>query len=180
MHKEQAPNETPRARLPVFKLFGRRVAIDAAHLAFVTAIAAWCLWYGLDAYAAQQTLPNLIFIAPATVLALVFYLVIAASCFHVIGREEQAPECERPPMEKGKPRLIAIAIAMLIAFVIIGPTIGFDVAVFVYVGGMLFFLGERRIWNLILTPLIFYLIAIYCFNQILYAPLPLFFFGGDA
>ncbi|MDE1991703.1 MAG: tripartite tricarboxylate transporter TctB family protein [Rhizobiaceae bacterium] len=155
------------------------MAVDLPHLAFATAIAAWCIWYGIDAWRAQQTVANLIMIVPATIGGLILYLVVAFGCFHGLKAGQAEVLCERGKLEKGKGPKIAGTMAMLIAFVIVGPTVGFDVACLLYIGGMLLFLGERRLIPLILIPAIFCGLAIYCFSQILYTPLPLFFFGGD-
>jgi hypothetical protein len=176
MHKELKPS----AFLPVITLAGRRIAVDITHLVFATVIAAWCLWYCLDALHAQRTVSNLIMIVPATIGALIFYLVIAAGCLHILGPDEAHAASERRPLEPGIGVKVAGTMAMLMAFVIVGPTVGFDVACLLYVGGMLFFLGERRMLMLILVPVLFCGIAIYCFSQVLYTPLPLFFFTGDA
>lgn len=175
MHQELKP----AGPLPVMTIGRRRIAVDVPHLAFVTVIAAWCVWYGLDAWSAQKTIANLIMIVPATIGGVILYLVVAFSCFHRLDADHPDVICERGQLEKGKASKIVVTMAMLLAFVIIGPTVGFDIACLLYVGGMLFFLGERRPLPLILTPVIFCALAIYCFSQILYTPLPLFFFGGD-
>lgn len=175
MHKELKPG----APLPTVTIAGQRFGVDLPHLTFVTVIVAWCIWYGFDAWSAQKTTSNLIMIVPATIGAAILYFFVAASCFKRVDPTEEVAVGERGPLEKGKGLKIAVTMAMLLAFVIIGPTVGFDIACFLYIGGMLLFLGERRLVPLIATPLIFCLLAIYCFSQILYTPLPLLFFGGD-
>jgi hypothetical protein len=177
MHKELDSSEI--ASLPVVTVAGRRIAVDVPHLAFITVIAAWCIWYGLDAWGAQKTISNLIMIVPATIGGVLLYLIVAFGCFRVLPPGQTEALGERARLEKGKGIKIAVTMAMLLAFVIIGPTVGFDIACLLYIGGMLLFLGERRPLALILIPVIFCAIAIYCFSQILYTPLPLFFFGGD-
>jgi hypothetical protein len=155
---------------------GRRVAVDLPHLAFATAIAGWCIWYGFDAWHAQRTVSNLILIVPATIGVAIIYLVIAAGCFHTFKPSQTQPASDREPLEPGMGVKVAGTMALLAAFVIAAPTIGFDVACFLYIEGMLLFLGERRIIVLILVPLLFCTLAIYCFSQLLNTPLPLFFF----
>jgi hypothetical protein len=158
-------------------LSGRSVAVDLPHLSFATAIVAWCIWYGFDAWYAQRTVTNLILIVPATIGMVIVYLVVAVGCFHIFAPSEPPPATDRKPLEPGMGVKIAGTMALLAAFVIAAPTIGFDVACFLYVEGMLLFLGERRIIVLILVPLLFCALAIYCFSQLLNTPLPLFFFS---
>ena len=176
MHQELKSSTTV---LPVITIGGRRVAVDLPHFAFATAIAAWCVWYGIDAFHAQKTVANLIMIVPTTIGALILYLVVAAGCFRRLEPAEERPPSHRRPIERSIAIKIAGTMAMLAAFVVIGPTVGFDVACFFYIGGMLLFLGERRILVLIVVPIVFCVLAIYCFSQVLYTPLPLFFLGGD-
>lgn len=126
-----------------------------------------------------KTVANLIMIVPSTVGGIILYVFVAVGCFHSLNLRQPEVLCERSPLERGKGLKIAGTMAMLFGFVIVSPTVGFDVACLLYVGGMLIFLGERRPLPLILIPVIFCAIAIYCFSQILYTPLPLFFFGGD-
>jgi len=158
------------ATQPIFEFSGRRIAIDLPHLAFATTIAGWCAWFLRDAWLSASDVENLILIAPAAIAAIILYGFVAAGCFHrVTGDAKPAPL--RAPLTAG----IAIKIAGAM-----GLLAGFDIASFVYLFAMMFFLGERRILVLLLVPLIFCIAAIYCFNAILSTPLPLFFFSGDA
>jgi hypothetical protein len=65
---------------------------------------------------------------------------------------------------------------LLGALVVAGPTVGFDVAGFVYLAAMMAFLGERRVLVLLLAPLAFCAAVVLGFDKLLAAPLPLFFF----
>lgn len=86
----------------------------------------------------------------------------------------------RPPLAPGIGVKVAGSMALLAAFVVAGPLIGFDVACFVYMLAMLAFLGERRVLILLVVPLLFCAAAIYCFNNLLSTPLPLYFFAGNS
>jgi hypothetical protein len=167
------------AAQPTFHIRGRRIAIDLPHLAFATAIAAWCTWFLQDAWRSAPDVENMILIAPAATAAIILYGFVAAGCFRRIAADGE-PAPLRPPLAASIAIKIAGAMVLLATFVITGPLIGFDIASFVYLLAMMFFLGERRILVLLLVPLIFCLAAIYCFNAILSTPLPLFFFSGDA
>lgn len=156
---------------------GRRtVAVDLPHLAFATAIAAWCAWFCWDAWRAQRDVENLIMIVPASAAALGFYAVVAASCFRVTGGAPDAAGPARRALAPGIGRKIAGTMALLAAYAITGPTIGFDVASFVYVLLMLLLLGERRVVPLVLVPTVFCVVVIYSFATILSTPLPLLLF----
>jgi hypothetical protein len=162
------PTEMPHPAAPAGK-----PAVDLPHLLFVTAIAAWCGWYAFDAWRAQRTVANLILIVPVAVLALLMYLGIAVGC---LRRRAHG----RKPIEGGVGVKILVSMLLLGAFVLAGPLLGFDIACFGYVLLMMYFLGERRPRTLLAVPLLFAAIAVYCFTQLLYVPLPLAFFGGGA
>jgi hypothetical protein len=164
---------------PNFTLRRRSIEVDVAHLAFATAIAAWCVWFCYDAWSAQRDVENLILIVPASAAAVALYAVVAAGCFRLTRRPE-APAVVRRPLERGPAVKIAGTMALLAAYTVTGPLIGFDVATFAYILAMLLFLGERRILVLLLVPALFCAIAIYCFGTLLATPLPLLFFGSDA
>ncbi len=159
---------------------GRTVVIDVPHLAFATAIAGWCIWYCQDAWRAQRDVENLIMILPASLLAVILYLFVAVGCVRFVSGPEQDAASPRRPLRPGLGGKIAGTMALLAAYVIAAPLIGFDVVSFAYVLAMLWFLGERRILVLLLVPALFCAVAIYSFDTILATPLPLLFFSGDA
>ena len=158
---------------------GRKISVDVPHLAFATAIAAWCVWYCQDAWRAQANVVNLILIVPGTIAAVLVYAVVAAGCIRIVSRNDEPPS-GRPRLPTGIGIKIAGTMALLAIFVGAAPEIGFDIASFLYVLAMLLFLGERRILILALVPLVFCVIVIYCFNTILATPLPLLLMPGDA
>lgn len=163
---------------PSFRYAGRRIAVDLPHLAFATAIAAWVVWFCCDAALAQARIGNLIMILPASLAALALYLGIAIGCFRVIGRTE-TPAPPRPKLPPGLAGKIAASMALLAAFVIGAPLIGFDVGAFAYVFATLWLLGERRPLALLLIPGLFCVFVIYCFGTIMATPLPLLLVPGS-
>jgi hypothetical protein len=164
---------------PVIAVAGRRIAVDLPHLAFATTIAGWSVWYCRDAWLAQDTVVNLIFIVPATIAAVLVYASVAAGCVRAVGVSGEVA-AERRPLAPGMGRKIAGTMALLAIFVFAAPYIGFDVASFLYVLAMLLFLGERRVLVLVLLPLVFCTVAIYCFNTVLATPLPLLLVPSDS
>ena len=112
-------------------------------------------------------------IVPVAAAALVFYGFVTAGC---VRRADGPAEPARKALAPGIGLKIAGTMALLVAYAIAGPSIGFDVASFAFVLLMLLMLGERRIWVLVLAPPVFCALAIYCFAQVLATPLPLLMF----
>jgi hypothetical protein len=154
---------------------GRKFAVDIPHLIFATGIAGWVAWFCLNAWHASSSIENLILIVPVSGIALVLYLFVIAGCFQRVTESEQQRASPRQPLAPGVAVKIAGSMGLLVALVVAGPLIGFDVACFAYVLAMLLFLGERRIAVLLLVPPLFCVAVIYCFNTLLSTPLPLFF-----
>jgi hypothetical protein len=163
---------------PVISLGASKIAVDVPHLAFVTAITAWCVWFCRDAWLAQAEVENLIMIVPAALAAGILYVFVAAGCFRVAGAVDNLETRRR--LDSGVGVKIAGAMALLAALVIAGPLIGFDIASFVYILATLLLLGERRIVVLLLVPALFCIVVVYCFDTILPIPLPLLFVPGGA
>jgi hypothetical protein len=159
---------------PIINVGGRKVAVEIPHFIFVTALAGWAAWFCWDAWHAGPSIENLILIVPVSALAVILYFFVAASCFLRISESEEQL-VPREPMARGMAVKIAGSMALLGAFVVAGPMIGFDIASFAYMLGMMFFLGERRVLVLLIVPLVFCVAVIYCFNTLLSTPLPLFF-----
>lgn len=165
---------------PVIHLVGRNIAVDLPHLAFVTGIGAWSAWFCCDAWRSNAGIENLIMIVPVSAVAIVLYLFVAAGCFHIVDDADASRNAPRKALTSGIGIRIAGSMALLAAYVVAGPWLGFDVATFLYLLVMMAFLGERRIVVLLLVPLVFCVVVIYCFNYLLATPLPLFFVPGNA
>ena len=166
---------------PARRPAGRSGRVDWPHLAFVTALGGWCAWFCIDAWRANAGVENLILIVPAAAAALIFYVFIAARCLGGAGPDGDAGRADaRAPLAAGMARKVAVSMVLLGAFVVTGPWIGFDIACFLYILLSMASLGERRIWMLLLAPLLFCVAAIYCFNDLLQTPLPMFFARGEA
>ncbi len=155
---------------PRFRLGRRSYTVDLPHLGFASAIAAWSAWYCRDAWLARADVENMILILPAGIAAMLLYAVVAIGCFKTEAPAERAHT-------SGTGVQIAVTMALLAAFAIGAPLIGFDAAGFAYLFAMLFFLGERRILVLLLIPAVFCAVVIFCFGTLLDTPLPLLFTG---
>ena len=150
----------------------RNMRVDWPHLLFVTVLGGWCAWFCVDAWRANAGVENLILIVPVSAVAVVLFAFVAAGCFG-------AARSARAALPAGMGRKVAASMALLAGFVVAGPWIGFDIACFLYILLNMAALGERRAWVLLLVPLLFCAAAIYCFNDLLQTPLPLFFAPGE-
>ena len=162
------------------KFTGLKIDIDVPHVAFATGIGCWTVWYCWDAWHANAAVENLILILPVSVIAIVLYLfVVAGSIRRIKTPQEENPT---PLLRVSRKTSIRIAgsMALLAAFVLTGPLIGFDVASFLYMLIMMAFLGERRPLLLVLVPLLFSVIVIYCFGTLLSTPLPVLILRGQS
>jgi hypothetical protein len=157
----------------------RKFAVDMPNILFATALAGWIAWYCWDAWHANSAMENMILILPVSTAGLLLYFFVIAGS---IKRPSLAEIQSTPPhelMDRGVAIKIAGSMAMLAALVLAGPLIGFDVATFVYMLGMMAFLGERRILVLLFFPLLFSVAVIYCFGTLLATPLPVLIFRGQ-
>jgi hypothetical protein len=161
-----------------FRAGGHAITVDVAHACFATAIAGWCAWFGYDAWQAQADVENLILIVPVALAALAFYAVVLAGCVR-IGNAAEVSASPRAPLAKGMGLKIAVTMALLVAYVVLGPLVGFDVTSFAYILAMLLLHGERRPLVLLLVPTLFCIVAVYLFGSVLGTPLPLLLLPGD-
>lgn len=159
-----------------------RLRAEWGHLAFVVAIAAFCVWYWLDARAASTSTQNLLLIQPAAILALFLCAVIAARLVRVervadearSGRESAAPPWETL-RRTGALRGVLFA-ALLGAYVAAVLFTGFDVSTFVFLAAGMFLLGERRPLVLLGFAAFFAAALSYAFKHMLSVPVPTIFF----
>ena len=157
-----------------FRLAGHHVIVDAPHVAFVSAIVAFCAWYLVDARGASINVQNLLLIEPTSILVFVLYVFILRDAVTVERLDSLAAmPAVREPMTPRFRRRIFGAMALLGLYVLTMAEIGFDVATFLYVLATLLLLGERRVMVLLLVPLLFCAIAIYAFGTMLSLPIPL-------
>jgi hypothetical protein len=158
-----------------FRLAGHHVIVDAPHVAFVSAIVAFCAWYLVDARGASINVQNLLLIEPTSILVFVLYVFILRDAVTVERLDDPltAMPAVREPLTPRFRRRIFGAMALLGLYVLTMAEIGFDIATFLYVLATLLLLGERRVTVLLLVPLLFCAIAIYAFATMLSLPIPL-------
>jgi hypothetical protein len=149
------------------------VVIDVPHLLVLLGIEAFCAWYLMDARAASTDVQNLLLIEPAAILAFIFFFFILRDIVKITpAAVSMAP---RDPLASTMIRRIIGSMALLGLYVGAMPYAGFDVATAAYVFASLVLLGERRIFVLVIAPIVFTAITISVFKAVVSIPLPLFF-----
>lgn len=152
---------------------GRRAFIvDLPHFLFLTGIVGFCTWYFLDAYAASNTVENLLLIEPAAIAALILYVLILRSVIQLSPEPSVVAAVPRPPLSGIVRVRIFGGMALLIAYVALMGIIGFDVATVLYVAATLALLGERRPLMLTLLPLLFAAVVVFAFRRMVTVPVP--------
>lgn len=164
---------------PIVNLLGCKRAIDIPHIAFATGLAGWAVWYCWDAWHANASVENMIMILPVSAIALVLYFFVIAGSIKRVGQANEQIVSSREPHSRRTAIRIAGSMALLAAFVVAAPLVGFDVASFLYMLLMIVFLGERRILVLAIFPLLFTVVVIYCFGTLLATPLPVLILRGQ-
>jgi hypothetical protein len=137
----------------------------------------WCVWYSIDTYGASASIQNLIFVAPATAVVVLLYLILLAQA--AIGRRNGEPAADdaegerRGGMPTGDEVLRPLALmAFLGAYAFLLPVIGFDVATALLIGGGLIVLGERRPLFVIAYSLGFAGVVVAAFKYMLTLDMP--------
>jgi hypothetical protein len=167
-------NARSMANFPVGKF-----AVDIPNIAFASCLAGWVGWYCWDAWHANAAIENVILILPVSALGILLYFLVVAGCFKRVSPDQKQCASSHEPVGRGMAIKIVGSMAMLAGLVLAGPLIGFDIASFVYMLGMMAFLGERRILVLLFFPLLFSVVVIYCFTTLLATPLPVLIFRGQ-
>lgn len=163
---------------PVVNIADRKIVVDIWQLAFATGISSWVGWYCWDAWHASSATANMILILPVSGAAIVLFFFVAAGCLKAVEGAVSRPELPRDLSTRASAVRVAGSMLLFVAFVVIGPVVGFDVACFAFLLAMLVFLGERRILVLLLFPLLFTVAVIFCFGTLLASPLPVMFLKG--
>src|SRR5438046_7902648 len=97
-----------------FRLAGHHVIVDAPHVAFVSAIVAFCAWYLVDARGASINVQNLLLIEPTSILVFVLYVFILRDAVTVERLDSLAAmPAVREPMTPRFRRRIFGAMALL-------------------------------------------------------------------
>ncbi len=153
-----------------------KIRQNAAELMLVLSIAVIIVWYMMDAYAASSKVANLLLIVPIGVISLGFLFAIAIRILPGFLKPEEGDsptESKKEEQTRENGKKIFLAMALLALYVLIIPTIGFDIATFLFIGVMMFVQGERKWAWLIVFPLIFSFLVSQFFSAMIPYPMPM-------
>ncbi len=131
-------------------------------------------WYLTDSFLASSSVENLLLILPAATIVIVL-------CCWIIGRTvykfyksraDDVADREANKTEK-KPVSVFGAMCILAGFVFSMDWIGFDVATFLFMAGLMFLQGERRIFWLGGFSLVFAILVSLFFEYMIPYPMPM-------
>jgi putative tricarboxylic transport membrane protein len=164
-------NTPQKLGLHIMRIGHYRLAPDWGQIAFTTAVAGWIVWYYFDARAASSNLQNMLLIRPATIVALILYCVVIFQALNVAPDEPRtgrSPEGAKSPASLRAPGIAA----SLIAYVVLLPYLGFDIATFLFVAATMVVAGERRWWVALLFAAAFSAFLALAFKFALSTPVP--------
>ncbi len=143
------------------------------HLAFVAAVAVFCLWYWHDARRASDDVENLLLIQPAALVALLLCAVIAAGSSGNGRPADDQTEGVPSSAREGRGIAVAVLLGLYVAAVI---PMGFDLATFAFLAAAMYVLGERRLLVLVGYSAALALGMSYAFKSLLSVPVPTLLF----
>lgn len=131
-------------------------------------------WYLLDTYKASARTENLLLILPAAVVVIALCLWnILLACYRYRRSVAAGTVPERVEKDVKKRVSVPLAMALLGAFVLSMNWIGFDLATFLFIFGMLLLQGERRWFWLGPFSLSFAIIVALFFEYMVPYPMPM-------
>ncbi|WP_279482319.1 hypothetical protein [Aureimonas sp. SK2] len=159
------------------RILRQQYHVDWLHLAFVTILAAFVLWYLLDARSVSLSINNLLLVQPLSIALLLLYFVIVPQCFRRADAEP-VPELAsfddplQPKLPEGRAmgRVAMLGIALGL-FVFTLKIVGFDVGILLFSLATMLICGERRPLALILYPLAVAVVTVYGFRALMPYPM---------
>jgi hypothetical protein len=86
------------------------------------------------------------------------------------GEEDEETEITVSGAKVNLKRLATFAVPLV--FLLMIPRMGYYVSAPFFIAGFMFFLGERRIFHLVVTALLIYAVTLLVFTKLLFVPLP--------
>ena len=153
-----------------------KVRLNPGHLALLTLIAAWLIWYAYDAWSASARMNNLLLIAPAALVGLGLVAAIVGMEIRAgLGtRLAAAEDGEAGEGSEDDLRTSVTLMLLLAGYVGTMSWIGPDVSTFLFVGLSLFALDERRIGVLLGFSAAFTVIVVAAMGQLVSLPETIF------
>jgi hypothetical protein len=161
----------------VVRIAGRAYTVDWGHLMVATLIVGSCIVYLIDARSTSLKTQNLILVQPATILAVVLYLLILPQCIRrVTGTPaEVSVQTEKaastPRITKAELLRVASLAAAFGFFVFSMEILGFDVGAWIFITIGLIICGEKRLLILALFPPVITVLLVLGYKQLLPYPI---------
>lgn len=150
------------------KALRKSLVLDWGHFIVLNSIMGFCLWYFFDAYNTSKSISNMIFIAPATLVVCLLYLLILPSLFLKKGSSTSWSKTDM--FEKVIiPGFLVVAFAIFISSI---ERIGIDIAAYIFLSVGLIICGERNRLTLLILPPITVVILVLSFKSMIPYPLP--------
>lgn len=160
------------------RIRGHDYRVDWTHLVFITLIAAFIVWYWMDARSVSLSVNNLLLVQPLAIFALLMYLLIVPQCFRRADAvdEPDAPVVDDPlapqlPTEGKELARVAMLGVALGIFVFSLKPLGFDAAILLFALATMLICGERRPIPLAVYPLAVTLVTVYGFRALMPYPM---------
>ncbi len=160
------------------RIRGHQYRVDWTHLVFVTLLAAWVLWYWLDARSVSLSVNNLLLLQPLSIFVLLMYLAILPQCFRRADAEAEpeAPEVDDPlapklpteAVELIRVALLGVALGVMVFSL---NLVGFDIAIWLFALATMVICGERRPVPLVVYPLAVAIVTVYGFRALMPYPM---------
>ena len=129
-------------------------------------------------YIASKEIPEKSAAYPRVLIILAFILTCAFMSRCVIQIKKEGFKKEEQKTEPGAMLQVLITIVITMLYVIVMPYLGFIISTLLYTAGIMFYLGMRNIFALVLVPPGLTLFGYFIFNNILYIFLPRGVFFG--
>ena len=123
-------------------------------------------------YIASQDIPEQSSAYPKALIILAFILTCVFMSRCVIRIRKEGIKKEEKTIEPGAMLQVIVTMAITILYIFAMPYLGFVIATLIYSAGIMFYLGMRNIFALVLVPLGVTLFGYFVFNNILYIFLP--------
>ncbi len=151
----------------------RHLTGGVGHLLLLAGLAGYATWYALDAFAAQSKIQNMLLIAPASAIVLIFAALITVSVVRSMmrGTDVAFPDDEPKDTFQQHYGTICACIGMAV-YVIAMPFIGFDVATVVFIAASMVMQGARNWIAILVFSLIVGLLPVWALESVLSIPVP--------
>ncbi|MEH6724903.1 MAG: tripartite tricarboxylate transporter TctB family protein [Hyphomicrobiales bacterium] len=152
----------------------KRRIVEWGHLILICAMAAIMIGYLIDTRSVSLKLNNLMLVQPAALFGLVLIALILPQIFPKVS-EDDVPDAALRREKKIEVARVALLTAAFGVFVFSLETFGFDVATFVFVAIALYICGERKYWLIGTYSLIFTIVVVLGYQQLVPYPFPMTF-----